>query len=202
MGKPRNWTICPREKWLVVNDLTEYQPVDRGVVDRGNKAEALVAAAHPEWTSQQVTITLPTGRKGRVDMLDEQGGPVEIKGVTDHSFQKMTGIDTLATGYKYQMEYVVQLSGYCVTVNKPGRFVIVNMDNPEHPIKEFVHSLEDAKAVWNVFMCDKIRPNSCQFCNVKQSCLTASKLLDWKPGYEVPVKEVAHALHCNPGWEG
>lgn len=185
MGKAGNWTICPRERWLMEQDMVTHGRPSQEVIDRGALAEDLVAQAHKGWQHRQYRLTLPTGRKGYCDMLDEQGGPVEVKGLRGHTFEKLTGVLSLAEGYKYQMEYVVQLAGYCVTLGKKGRFVLVNMDSPTHEMKEFEMPLDKAKGIWSLFVTDQLRPSGCVFCNVEQGCKVASKLLNWGVGFEI-----------------
>lgn len=177
-----NWTLCPRERHLIGHGLAFYPPFPQEVRERGARAEALLASRYPGWRYSQVQVTLPTGRHGYVDYLDEQGEPVEVKAATANTFRKLIDASRLWDGYTYQRAYVIQLAAYCTVLNKSGRMVFVNMDDPTHPEKHFLLTLEDAKAIYTAFLEDKLRPTGCQFCKVTDACV---RMYGAKTGYEI-----------------
>lgn len=189
--KAKNWSICPRERYLVEHDLIAYSgEFPEAIRIRGAKGEALVAERYPAWTRQQVEIKLMirgVQRRGFIDFLDEQGGPVEVKSLSARAFDTMKGDPgAFAKGYKYQQEYLMQLAGYCITMNQAGRFLLLDADRGwgEHQIRL---PLKTAQQIWGLFAADKVRPNTCQYCPVMQGCHAITKAMKWTMNFEAPV---------------
>ena len=174
-----NWELCRMARFL--NDTLKIPApfVDKHVGVQGREKEDIVAERHPEWITHQQTMTLPNGRKCRIDFLDENGCPVEVKGMSQKSWERFnTAEDFLAAPYKYQVEYLIQLSAYCVLTDRPGRFVMVTHETMEE--KEVAVPLDMAKDVWNKFQNWEINIPSCSFCKMEQGCTVFCKLRKYK----------------------
>jgi len=177
--KASNWELCYKARLLANIPGIYIEPPRKEVLDQGKACEDVVAKAHPEWSTSQKTYPLPTGRKCRVDFLDELGGPVEVKGQSDKWFRNFNTIaDYMNAPFKYQVQYLVQLSAYCVVTQKDGRFILVNRDVKDEKgvnlMKEIPITLDEATVIYDTFLEGSIPVPSCAFCNVRQAC-TAMK---------------------------
>lgn len=187
--KAGNWELCRMSRYL--QNVLEVPVSSAGmdVKNRGQEKEDLVSKSHPNWRTVQETLRLPNGRKCRLDFLDENGCPVEVKGMSQASLDKFNCIeDLLNAPYKYQVEYAVQLSAYCMLKQKPGRFLLISHESIEDykkdgtpvPEKFIEMTLEYAMDIWKKFNKWEIKVPSCAFCKTEQGCAVLCKMRRFK----------------------
>jgi len=192
MASAGNWETCYISRYLQEVRGYEATPPDMGVIKRGRIAEAAVAKAHPSWEAnddRHMKVQLPSinwdslkGLKvrrdihvGYPDLLDEDGGPVEVKGMWAHNFEKVGGLIDFIDGHKYQLEYVLQLAGYVHQMRKPGRFVLYSHGEekgniPAGAMKEIPMSVEQADEIYQMYLDGLFPVKSCKYCKMSIHC--------------------------------
>lgn len=184
-----NWELCRMSIYLQNTLRVPVSSAGMDVKNRGQEKEDIVSHNHPAWTTVQETLRLPNGRRCRLDFLDENGCPVEVKGMSQASMDKLNCIgDLLNAPYKYQVEYVVQLSAYCMLKQKPGRFILISHESIETnkkdgtpvPEKFIEMTLEYAMDIWAKFNNWQIKVPSCAFCKTEQGCAVLCKMRKYK----------------------
>lgn len=190
-GSAGNWETCYMSRYLQEVLGLEAPPPPREVLDRGNLAEDEVAKVHPEWDNNRdrhFKVSLPSMQWDSLkgfpvrknahvaypDFIDQHGGPVEVKGMNGHAYRKINSLADFINGYKYQLEYVLQLAGYIYRMQKPGRFKLYNHgDNTgwgKGEMKEIPMDVEMATMIYEEYLAGGVKVKSCKFCKMESQC--------------------------------